>query len=55
MKEKSIEQFKKLVADFRVKKDNQIKSKNLKETNQVSEYQKLYLEYKTLKKYSEQQ
>ena len=58
MEERSIEQFKKLVADFRllttkVQKDNQIKSKNLKETNQVLEackkvYQKLYLEHEFL-------
>ena len=38
MKQKSIENFKKLVADFRtlttkVQKDNQNKTKNLKETN----------------------
>ena len=42
MEEKSIKQFKKLVVDFvvlttKVQKDNQIKSKNLKETNQVLE------------------
>ena len=65
MEEKSIKQFKKLVVDFivlttKVQKDNQIKSKNLKETNQVleackKEYQKLYLEHETLKKrFSEQ-
>ena len=40
MQEKSIEQFKKKVVDFRllttkIQKDDQIKSKNLKETNQV--------------------
>ena len=39
----------------KVQKDNQIKSKNLKETNQLlesfkKEYQKLYLEHETLKK-----
>ena len=55
MEERSVKQFKKLVGDFRVlttkvQKDNQIKSKNLKETNQVieackKEYQKLYLEH----------
>ena len=60
MEEKGVEQIKKLTADFRllatkVKKDNQIKSKNLKETNQVleackKEYQKLYHENETLKK-----
>ena len=52
MEEKCVEKFQKLVADFRVfkvQKDNQIKSKNLKQTNQVlgagkKEYQKLYLE-----------
>ena len=51
MEEKGI---KELIADFRllatkIQKDNQIKSKNLKETNQVldacgREYQKLYHE-----------
>ena len=60
MEEKSVEQIKKLIADFRllatyIQKDNQIKSKNLKETNQVSEackkeYQKLFHENETLKK-----
>ena len=62
MEEKGVEQIKKLTADFRllatkVKKDNQIKSKNLtkRETNQVleackKEYQKLYHENETLKK-----
>ena len=40
MEEKGVEQIKKLITDFRllatkVQKDNQIKSKNLKETNQV--------------------
>ena len=60
MEEKGVEQIKKLVADFRqlatkVRKDNQIKSKNLKESNQVleackKEYQKLYHENETLKK-----
>ena len=39
MDEKGVEQIKKLIADFRllatkVQKDNQIKSKHLKETNQ---------------------
>ena len=42
MKVESVKHFKKLVADFRmlttkVQKDYQIKSKNLKETNQVLE------------------
>ena len=42
MEEKNVKQFKKFVADFRVltskvQKDNQIQSKNLKETNQVLE------------------
>ena len=66
MEEKSIEKCKKLVADFRllttkVQKDNQRKSKNLKETNPVleackKEYQKLYFEHETLKKkFTEQQ
>ena len=60
MEEKGVEQIKKLIADFRllatkVQKDNQIKSKNLKETNQVleaskKEYQKLYHENEALKK-----
>ena len=60
MEEKGIEQIRKLIADFRllvtkVQKDNQIKSKNLKETNQVlgtrrKEYQKLCHENETLKK-----
>ena len=58
MEEKGVEQIKKLIADFRllatnVQKDNQIKSKNLKETNQVlearkKEYEKLYHENETL-------
>ena len=48
MEEKTVEQFKKLVTDFRllttkVQKDNEIKSKNLKETNQVLQsYKKEY-------------
>ena len=60
MDQKSIEHFKKLVTDFRalttkVQKDNQNKTKSLKETNLVledceKEYQKLYLEHKNLKK-----
>ena len=60
MEEKGVEQIKKLIAGFRllatkVQKDNQIKSKNLKETNQVleackKEYQKLYHKNETLKK-----
>ena len=55
MDQKSIEHFKKLVTDFRalttkVQKDNQNKTKSLKETNLVledceKEYQKLYLEH----------
>ena len=55
MDEKSAEQMKKLIMDFRllptkVQKDNQSKSKNLKDTNQVleackKEYQKSF--YKT--------
>ena len=55
MDQKGIENFKKLVADFRalttkVQKDNQNKTKSLKETNLVledceKEYQKLYLEH----------
>ena len=65
MDQKGIENFKKLVADFRalttkVQKDNQNKTKSLKETNLVleackKEYQKLYLEHKNLKKKSEEQ
>ena len=57
MEEKGVKQIKKLIADFRllaikVKKNNQIKSRNLKETNQVleackKEYQKLYHENET--------
>ena len=60
MEQKSIENFKKLVANFRalttkVQKDNQNKTKNLKETNIVleackKECQKLYLEHVNLKK-----
>ena len=56
MEQKSIKNFKKLVANFRAlttkfQKDNQNKTKNLKETNLVlkackKEYQKLYLENK---------
>ena len=42
MEEKGVKQIKKLIADFRllvtkVLKDNEVKSKNLKETNQVLE------------------
>ena len=54
MEEKGVKQIKKLIADFRllvtkVLKDNEVKSKNLKEANQVlevgkKEYQKLYHE-----------
>ena len=57
MEEKGVKQIKKLIADFRllaikVQKNNQIKSRNLKETNQVleackKEYQKLYHENET--------
>ena len=60
MKVESVKHFKKLVADFRllttkIQKDYQIKSKNLKETNQVLEackkkYRKLYLEHEALRK-----
>ena len=59
MEEKGVRQIKKLIADFRllatkVQKNNQIKSRNLKETNRVleackKEYQKLYHENETLK------
>ena len=59
MEEKGVRQIKKLIADFRllatkVHKNNQIKSRNLKETNRVfeackREYQKLYHENETLK------
>ena len=65
MDDKSVEQIKKLISDFRllatkVHKDNQTKTKNLKETNQVleacrKEYQKLHHENETLKKVIEQQ
>ena len=58
--EKSVEQIKKLITDYRllatkVQKDNKIMSKNLKDTNQVldackKEYQKLYHENEALKK-----
>ena len=60
MEQKIIENVKKLVAVYRalttkVRKDNQNKTKNLKETNLVlesckKEYQKLYLEHKKLNK-----
>ena len=60
MDDKSVEQIKKLISDFRllatkVQKDNQTKTKNLKQTNQVleasrKEYQKLHHETETLKK-----
>ena len=60
MDQKSIEHFKKLVTNFRtlttkVQKDNQNKTKSLKETNLVledceKEYQKLYLEHENLRK-----
>ena len=59
MEEKGVKQVKKLIADFRllatkVQENNQIKSRNLKETNQVledckKEYQELYHENETLK------
>ena len=66
MDKKSIEDFKKLVSDFRaltlkVQKDNKNKTKSLKKTNLVleackKEYQKVYLEHEDLKKkYKEQQ
>ena len=60
MDQKGIENFKKLVADFRaltakVQKDNRNKTKSLKQTNLVSEackreYQKLDFEHANLKK-----
>ena len=58
MGQRSIENFKKLVADFwntKVQKDNQNKTKSLKETNLVleackKEHEKLYLEHENLKK-----
>ena len=60
MDDKSVEQIKKLISDFwllatKVQKDNQTKTKNLKETNQIleacrKEYQKLHYENETLKK-----
>ena len=60
MNDKSFEQIKNLIAVFRllatkVQKDNQTKTKNLKEANQVleacrKEYQKLHHENETLKK-----
>ena len=60
MDQKGIENFKKLVADFRalttkVQKDNPNKKKSLKQTNLVleawkKEYQKLDLEHANLKK-----
>ena len=56
MDDKSVEQIKKLISDFRllttkVQKDNQTKTKILKESNQVleasrKEYQKLHHENK---------
>ena len=65
MDEKSVEQIKKLISEFRllatkVQKDNQTKTKNLKETNQVleacrKEYQKLHHENEALKKITEQE
>ena len=60
MDQKSIKNFKKLVANFRaltakVQKDNPDRAKSLKETNLVleaciKEYQKLYHEHENLKK-----
>ena len=60
MDQKNIENFKKLVVDFRalttkVQKNNLNKTKSLKETNLVleackKEYQKLYFEHEHLKK-----
>ena len=60
MDEKAVEQMKKLLMDFRllatkIQKDNQSKSKNFKDTNQVveackKEYQKLFYENEALKK-----
>ena len=60
MDQKSIENFKKLVAYFgvlttKVQNDNQNKTKSLKETNLEleackKEYQKLYLQNENLKK-----
>ena len=60
MDKKSIEDFKKLVSDFRaltlkVQKDNKNKTKSFKKTNLVleackKEYQKVYLEHEDLKK-----
>ena len=60
MEEKGVKQIKKLIADFRllvtkVLKDNEVKSKNLKEANQVlevgkKEYQKLYHENETFER-----
>ena len=65
MNDKSFEQIKNLIAVFRllatkVQKDNQTKTKNLKEANQVleayrKEYQKLHYENETLKKTIKQQ
>ena len=59
MEQKSIEDFKKLVAGFRalttkVQNSNRNKTKNLKDANLEleaceKEYQNLYLEYKNLK------
>ena len=59
MDQKKTKNFKKLVSDFRalttkVQKENQNKTKSIKETNLVleaciKEYQKLYLEHENLK------
>ena len=59
MDQKRIQNFKRLVADFRalttkLQKDYLNKTKSLKETNLLeackTEYQKLYLEYENLRK-----
>ena len=65
MDQKNIENFKKLVVDFRalttkVQKSNLNKTKSLKETNLVleackKEHEKLYLEHENLKKNPEEQ
>ena len=60
MDQDNVENFKKLIAEFKiltakVQKDNQAKSKNLKDTNLVleackKEYQRLHAEHKSFKK-----
>ena len=60
MDQDNVENFKKLIAEFKiltakVQKDNQAKSKNLKDTNLVleackKEYQRLHAEHKNFKK-----